>query len=473
MKPIEFKTRDELLDFARLLEDSSINKALEALLTKNDPIDFIYEDASPYKPYKGKGAYGDYIEEQYFGKKNDNASIPDFDNIGIELKVSPLRILKSGEYTVKERLVLNHFTFKDIVKETFETSHFLKKNAHLLLIFYVHENTGNFGEYKVNLVDFWDTIENDFNQIKDDWNFIVNKIKTGKAHELSEGDTYYLGACTKGGNKLSSMQEQPFSHELAPGRALCFKSSYIKSIYKILLNKKANRPKLKYLQDNLEWRPLPDLLHYRLDKYLGKSGLEIAAMLNKTPAKIYKSFYGDLSRYMLGLSRNSNTYHELEAGNIQIKSIRIEYDGTVNESMSFRNIYFEDIIDEDWEDSLFYEELTSKFILMFFKKMDKLSEDYYFDGFLIWNMPEKDISEAKKVWEDTKEKIQKGDYEHFFKISDGNVAHVRPKATKQNPKMKTPQGTFERKKAFWLNNDYITQNIVLPYLGGKNNKPLI
>jgi len=30
------------------------------------------------------------------------------------------------------------------------------------------------------------------------WEIITNKIKNGKAQELSEGDTFYLVACTKG-----------------------------------------------------------------------------------------------------------------------------------------------------------------------------------------------------------------------------------------------------------------------------------
>ena len=34
--------------------------------------------------------------------------------------------------------------------------------------------------------------------IKDDYEKIVRKIQNGRAHELSEGDTMYLGACTKG-----------------------------------------------------------------------------------------------------------------------------------------------------------------------------------------------------------------------------------------------------------------------------------
>ena len=44
-----------------------------------------------------------------------------------------------------------------------------------------------------------------FKIIIDDYNQINEKIKQGKAHELSEGDTMYLGACTKGATAKKSM----------------------------------------------------------------------------------------------------------------------------------------------------------------------------------------------------------------------------------------------------------------------------
>ena len=444
---MEFKTREELLSYARELEGKSIN---QALIDNEKHIDYVYDFKTKYK---GKGSYGEYLEERYFGKKNDTESKPDFENIGIELKASPLKKLQSGELTVKERLVLNKFTFSDIASETFETSHFISKNAHLLLIFYMYDKTVENGDVIVDLVDIWDTLEHDLDQLKEDWNYIVDKIKKGKAHLLSEGDTILLGACTKGASKAESMQKQPYSDVLAPGRALCFKSSYIKSIYKSLCSKE--RENIISLQDGIEWKRLDVLIHEKVDKFYGISGKVIASSLGKVFNPKNKSMYARLSRFMLGLFHKNDTYREFEAGNIQIKSIRIEANGTVIESMSFRNIFFKDIVEEEWEDSIFYEELTSKFIFMFFKKHVQSDEIYYFDGFLLWNMPQHDIEKAKIVWLDTQEKIKRGDYSHFLLSGDNEVAHVRPKATKQNPYMETPQGTLEKKKCFWLNNEYI------------------
>ena len=362
---MDFKTRDELLDFAQVLEGQTINKAIESIPDKYNEQYLQDDEARIYKiEYKGKGAFGDYLEERYFHKKNDNESQPDFPELGIELKASPLKYLQSGELTVKERLVLNHFTFKDIVNEEFNTSKFVMKNSHILLVFYIWQKASrDFGNFTINLVDIWDVLERDRNQIEADWQYIVDKVKRGEAHLLSEGDTILLGAATKGATAESSMQSQPFSDIKARGRALCFKTAYIKSIYKTLLQERSLRKKEKSLQTGKEWHPLEVVLHERLDQFFGLSGRAISKMLGKTFNLRNKSRYAHLSRYMMGLSKKeSDTYHELESGNIQIKAIRIEVDGKVKESMSFRNIYFKDIVNEDWEDSLFYEELTSKFI---------------------------------------------------------------------------------------------------------------
>ena len=74
-------------------------------------------------------------------------------------------------------------------------------------------------------------------------------------------------------------------------------------------------------------------------------------------------------------------------------------------------------------------------------------------------MPLSDIEEAKSVWEDTKAMIAIGDYEHFTKMTDHPIAHVRPKGTDATDLMETPQGTMEKKKSFWLRNTYI-QDVV-------------
>ena len=126
--------------------------------------------------YRGKGSFGNALEELYFGKKNDNVSQPDFPEAGVELKASPLRTLADKKIRVKERLVLNKFTYTDIDKETYETSRFLSKDVLILLVFYFFEKSQAPENAKVDLVDFWECVKEDGEQIRRDWETIAAKV---------------------------------------------------------------------------------------------------------------------------------------------------------------------------------------------------------------------------------------------------------------------------------------------------------
>ena len=108
-------------------------------------------------------------------------------------------------------------------------------NAYLIVITFPVGKVELEDTYKVLLmVDFMNDYsvnypEEDLIIIKQDWEYIINKIKSGLAHELSEGDTMYLGACPKGADS-SSVRSQPFSSIPAMQRAYCLKSSYMTSI---------------------------------------------------------------------------------------------------------------------------------------------------------------------------------------------------------------------------------------------------
>ena len=54
-----------------------------------------------------KGQLGHLIEEYLFHQKPHNDPEPDFKEAGVELKVTPIKKLKNGLYSSKERLVLN------------------------------------------------------------------------------------------------------------------------------------------------------------------------------------------------------------------------------------------------------------------------------------------------------------------------------------------------------------------------------
>ncbi len=85
----------------------------------------------------------------------------------------------------------------------------------------------------------------DLQIIKETGTKSTQKSLDGKAHELSESDTFYLGACTKGATALKSLRNQPFNVEKAKQRAYSLKQSYVNHIIaSISQNEKENYGKI-------------------------------------------------------------------------------------------------------------------------------------------------------------------------------------------------------------------------------------
>ncbi|MCQ2611796.1 MAG: hypothetical protein MJ169_08610 [Treponema sp.] len=456
-----------------LYNEESISSIIEyAQRLENKTIDEVNFEQNSYKGItsttknyivqekKTKGGFGQYLETAYFGKEADNKSQPDFPAAKLELKASPLKTLSNFEVKVKERLVLNHFTFTDLDKEVFNKSHFKYKNDNILLVFYHYNKEQEYGQMKVQLADLWQCLKEDEVQIRSDWQTIVDKIHAGKAHEISEADTLYLGACTKGATKDTNWQVQPHSDIKAQGRAFCFKLGYINHIFQILTQRKEHRQILetRFLAKN---ETFLEKINSIFTPYIGKFANEICKMRNENYNLADKSRYANISRRIMGFNKDFSNLYEFNAADIQFKTIRIEPNGKCNESMSFKNIEYCEIVDEEWEDSYFYNAITSKFIIVLFKRNEG-QDEYYLDRVIEWQIPVEDYHYFEEVWTDTKNKVALGDYEHFMKISDNPVSHIRPKGKNADDLMFTPQGTQEKKKCFWINQSYIQEKILNP-----------
>jgi DNA mismatch repair protein MutH len=118
--------KDSIIQYARLLTGQTLRDACNKEILEHN--------------YKGKGNFGQVLEKFYFEYEPNNESEPDFAFAGIELKSSPLKQLQNLEYRAKERLVLNIINYIDLINQDFETSGFYRKNACLLLVFYLHDS---------------------------------------------------------------------------------------------------------------------------------------------------------------------------------------------------------------------------------------------------------------------------------------------------------------------------------------------
>ena len=122
--------------------------------------------------------------------------------------------------------------YEEIVKEKWESSYFLKKCKLMIILFYLFKKELAVFDRRFVLKPLIYRISaEDKVVIQQDWNNIRQKVLDGKAHELSEGDTFYLGACRKGsGGENEGLRKQPYSVELAKSRAFSFKQGYVNKL---------------------------------------------------------------------------------------------------------------------------------------------------------------------------------------------------------------------------------------------------
>ena len=454
------KDKKSVINYAKLLIGKNLKQVCDPVILKHN--------------YSGKGNFGQILEKYYFVYDPNSKSEADFIEIGLELKSSPLKQLKNNEYRSKERLVLNIINYTEVVKQNFEESDFWKKNSNLLLVFYLYKTESNILEYIIKLVDEWNFPDSDLEIIKNDWNFIKQKINIGKAHELSEGDTFYLGACTKGAN-ANTQREQPFSDKKAKQRAYSLKQGYVNHIIASI----ASEPTEKYGKiipnvSNVSNQTLDEIVIEKFKTYYGKTIEQILESIGVQINIKAKNFFALLTKAILGIELDKEI-EEFQKADIIVKSIRVESNNKIVESVSFKHFSFIDLVDNTWENSEFKKDLESKYLFIFFK-LDNNTRILQKAKF--WNMPYLDILEAKKVWSNTKKIVKDGRIvkkimpngtrkTNFYGKNMNKVSHVRPHAANADDTYPLPtkdeltQSMVYTKHCFWLNNDYIKNEIYL------------
>ena len=411
-----------------------------------------------------KGGLGNLLEEIYFGYKANSTQGADFTETGIELKATCYEITQKGEYRAGERLVLTMISYDKPVESDFYKSHAWEKMRKILLIHY-HRNKllNDVLLYKIGFVTMFSPPKEDLIIIQSDYDYIITKIKEGRAHELSEADTMYLGACTKGATAEKSTVPQLYgTHIPARKRAFCFKVSYMTYV----LNRYviANGEECESILHGEFEGTFENQIHERLKAYAGLSIGELCVQYEVSSKA--KNLGAMLAYRMLGVK--SNSAEEFLKANIVVKTIRIENNGKIKENMSFPTIHFTELANEEWEDSTFGNYLReTRFLLIVFRRNQ--NGEYIFRGGQFWNIPYADLEiEVRSVWEKTRDLINKGlkiwmengKYRsNLPKQSENRVSHVRPHAKDSSDTRALPDGRLFPKQCFWLNNSYILSQL--------------
>lgn len=407
--------------------------------------------------YGNKGGLGNLLEEYHFLYQPNSDAAPDFAEAGVELKVTPIKHNKNKSYSAKERLVLNIINYHQLINESFHSSSFWKKNNLILLILYLYEQEKDRLDYLITNARLFQFPKKDLNIIKKDWEKIQQKVLDGEAHELSESDTNYLSAATKGANR-ESVRAQPYSKIPAKQRAFSLKSSYMTYILR------------EYIMEDLQtYTPIAEefgeksLEEYVIDRFKpfkGQSLISLIQELGLNDKKKSKHItYMIASRIVNKNLDDLGKSEEFQKANIKVKAIRISKNGKIREHMSFPTFKYTEIIQEEWETSTLREMfLETRFLFIIFRETS--NSELVFDNVLFWNLPNVDLEgDVRAVWEETVKRINEGKADQLPRKTEFEISHVRPHARDSSDTYPTPYGTHEVKKCFWLNNDYILEQI--------------
>ena len=432
-----------------------------------------------------KGLLGHVVETGFYKYPRNNDSKADFEELDIELKVTGYVKNKDGSLRAKERLVLSKINFNKIINETFESSHVLGKCRKMLIIWYEYDSSKEVKDFLITDYQLYD-LTKDFEIFNNDFEIIKGKVLDGKAHELSEGDTSYLGACTKA-RTSSDRTTQPYSTVLPKPRAFSLKNAYMTGIlrenntkpthtisFKSISEKPFKTPAPKNIKkikpqqttllqfnttsknndDKIEteepitsnhlktskennFKTVTEYVKNKFEPYFGKTQIEILEEITgkKYFEKIPKNISKMISDEVIGKDKDLPKKNDLFAKtSFIIKNLPLKEDNLPRERMSFKTISLSDF-EEDWEDSFwknYFEETT--IITVCYSEKNKSRNGYrILTDVKQITFNENDLESFEKTYNQIKIAIEKKDINLLPTSANGfknQLLEIAPKGVK-------------------------------------------
>src|SRR5690606_29122031 len=202
---------------------------------------------------------------------------------------------------------------------------------------------------------------------EDDWRKIQTYVRQGRAHELSEGSTMYLAACTKGAGGSLNLRSQPRNSAPARQRAFSLKSSFLtRAIEGLIRSERARQDEtaLVAATEELAAKTVEEVALERLHRYRGWTVVDIWRELDPSLNLDAKGIYADLARRMLGVK--SRRIEKFEKAGGTMKIVRLQRNGKAKESMSSPAFKLKDLAQQTWRKSDLREQFNRRFLFVFF-----------------------------------------------------------------------------------------------------------
>ena len=253
--------------------------------------------------------------------------------------------------------------------------------------------------------------------VEEDWVNIQNKVINDEAHNISEGDSIILGACTSGTGKL---QVYGNNSAEAKQRSYALKHSYLKQFYF-----ESNGVKYTSLKRSKQFNTVDYLLKEFNNKLYGKTLNQLASEYNITFSSTAKSSFSLLINRILKVE-DKIRIKEIDLLDINIKTVPVNSDLNPWESMSFPKFSLVDIFEENWDNTLddendnqgtFRSLIDRPFLFVpVIKNKIRIKNKLKFENWrnwrigktVYWKANEEQLSDIKGEWEEAQKIVKQG-----------------------------------------------------------------
>lgn len=397
------------------------------------------------------------IVESYFGILPNSVAGPDFTEAGIELKTVPV-VRRGATYSVKERTFITMIDYGALAAEEWHTASIRRKLAAILLVFYDWRSTIEISDFVIVDAFLWEPSEAQLPFLRSDWERVRDKVRRGEAHLISEGDGRILGAATKAATG-ATRRSQPFSREPARPRGWALKPSFTRAL---LVEIKTHVP-LESLIDRLHVHQptgFEDEVLATYGRYVGRTVGEVASSMGigLTGAKHDAA---RILRRALGQARPDRDPREFLEQGIEVKMVRVDATAQPYEAMSFPAFRYQELLEEEWEDSDLLARLNRFLFLplegpkgLAFTADCRIREPFF------WSASALQLNGIRTEWEAFRREIAAGRATSLTPASATSYIHVRPKARDSRDTDMAPVVGPVVKKCFWLNRDFVQRLLI-------------
>lgn len=405
-----------------------------------------------------KGNVGLYYEG-YFGLPPSSDAEPDFRDAGVELKSVPLKRLKSGPYTAKERTFITAIDYGTIADQEFEASPLDLKTRRTLYVFYEWRPDVPIADFRTLGVVLHERDDLDELMLREIHGHVREMVRLGLAHELSEGDTWGVGAATKdaGGRWV----DQPNSSEEARRRAFAYKATYTTRLWQLAKPRgPEGLPQVDVPDDFTAFR---EQILARVEPWKGVAVHELRDRLAPHVSDRAKNVVSVVSRRLLG-SEGRHDIEEFRRLGITVRTTRVNPE-TLRpyEDISFRHFDPQEMVEREWETSYLIDEVSSLFFLVFQAPRDARVIDARLLGAFFWRPSRAELRTMGEEWGQLRDAFAESRPEERPQASEAEILHVRPKGRDADDTLPLPNGRPYVKSAFWLNRDFV-QDLVARHL---------